>query len=155
MATINEYGQCSVVRDQEVIQANVQLSVGSLSCLQSCAPLYLDGQPCIAVCGHGDRSGVFILHAVTLYELRFSRSMIVSGVLSQTSHLQSCSLGATQVLAIISLSFMISIHVCFNHRYLFNISSLHCLAAAILSTPISCYFISSLGIDDVRRWIFS
>ena len=38
--------------------------------INAVTPMYLDGEPCIAIAGYGEGSGVYIRHAITLGEVR-------------------------------------------------------------------------------------
>jgi hypothetical protein len=69
ITTVNCYGRGSVFRDQEVIHSNVQLPMQKVI-PNAVAATYLDGEPCIAIAGWGNGSGVYLRHAVTLGEIR-------------------------------------------------------------------------------------
>ncbi len=69
IATVNDKGQCSVVRDQEMIHSNVQLPMQWVN-VNAVAATYLDGEPCIVIAGWGKGAGVYLRHAVTLGEVK-------------------------------------------------------------------------------------
>ncbi len=58
-----------MLRDQEVIHSNVHLPMKNVD-RNAVAATYVDGEPCIAVAGYGQGAGVYLLHAVTLGEVR-------------------------------------------------------------------------------------
>ena len=67
--TVDQNGQCSVFRDQEVIHSNVQLPMQGVW-QNAVAAIYVDGELCIAIAGYGKGAGVYLRHAVTLGEVR-------------------------------------------------------------------------------------
>ncbi len=56
-------------RDQEVIHSNVQLPMEGIN-FNSVVAIYVDGEPCIGIAGWGKGAGVYLRHAVNLYEVR-------------------------------------------------------------------------------------
>ncbi len=69
IVTVNQKGQCSLFRDQEMIHSNVQLPMQNVP-RYAVAATYLNDEPCIAIAGYGKGAGVYLLHAVTLGEVR-------------------------------------------------------------------------------------
>jgi hypothetical protein len=67
ITTING-GQGSVFRDQEVLHSNVQLPIEVYR--NSVVGMYVDGEPCIAIAGKSSGASVYLLHALTLCEVR-------------------------------------------------------------------------------------
>ena len=62
---VDRFGRCSVFRDQEVIHANVQLSMQKVD-FNAVVAFFVDGEPFIAIAGYGKGAGVELRHALTL-----------------------------------------------------------------------------------------
>ncbi len=69
IVTVNNKGQVSVFRDQEVIHSNVQMPMEGVN-NNAVVSMYVDGEPCIAIVGWGKGAGVYLRHALTLGEVR-------------------------------------------------------------------------------------
>jgi hypothetical protein len=66
---VDRDGRGSVFRDQCVLQDNVLLPMESIH-FNAVMQTYLDGEPHIVIAAYGKRSGVYLLHAMTLGEVR-------------------------------------------------------------------------------------
>ena len=73
ITTVSVSGKGTVFRDKELIQFDVQLPMEKVN-RNAVVATYIDGEPCIVVAGHGQGAGVYILHAVTLCEVKSLRS---------------------------------------------------------------------------------
>ncbi len=60
-------GQCSVLRDQEIIYNNVQLPMEQV---EDAVTTYVDAEPCVIIAAGGKAAGVYLLHAVALIKVR-------------------------------------------------------------------------------------
>jgi hypothetical protein len=69
VVTVNQMGQVSVFRDQEVIHCKIQLPM-MVFYENALAVTCMDSEPYIAFAGSGRRAGVYLRHAVTLGEVR-------------------------------------------------------------------------------------